>query len=136
LDVFDFAWWRWVWEAMLVMVVLKGERAVVSTLAGGLSIGTNGAYIDASGTSAGFRNPVGVAVDVSGNVFVADQYNQRIRKVTAGGGTRIGPVTLRASVAVQSWTWQHRRELVGRFSHIRSPSSHYTIILLSRGSQF
>ncbi len=67
------------------MVVLHGELAVVSTLAGGVS-GTNEAFADASGTNAGFNQPFGVAVDASGNVFVADRFNQRIRKVTAGGG--------------------------------------------------
>ena len=93
------------------MVALSVERAVVSTLAGGIS-GTNGAFSDANGTNAGFFNPWGVAVDASGNVFVADSNNQRIRKVTAGGGTRIGPVTLRA-LAVRTLTLLHRRERVG-----------------------
>ncbi len=86
--------------------------AVVSTLAGGVS-GTNGAYADASGTLAGFNQPAGVAVDASGNVFVADSSNQLIRKVMAGGGTRIGQVTLFDSVAVRTRTWLHRRERVG-----------------------
>ncbi len=80
------------------MAVMNVERAVVSTFAGGVN-GTNGAYVDASGTNAGFSGPVGVAIDASGNVFVSDSNNQRIRKVTAGGGTRIGPVTLRACCA-------------------------------------
>ncbi len=79
----------------MLTVVSNGEWTVVSTLAGGVH-GTNGAYADASGTNAGFTYPTGVAVDASGNVFVVDQSNQRIRKVTAGGGTRISPVTLRA----------------------------------------
>ncbi len=69
---------------------------MVSTLAGGVS-GTDGAYADGNGTNAGFNYPIGMAVDASGNVFVTD--NQRIRKVTAGGGTRIGPVTPRACCA-------------------------------------
>ncbi len=81
------------------MVVMNGELAVFSTLAGGVS-GTNDAFADGNGTNAGFRSPRGVAVDASGNVFVGDYNNQRIRKVTAGGGTRIGPVTLRACCAV------------------------------------
>ncbi len=82
------------------MVVFTGARTVVSTLAGGVS-GTNAAYADGSGTNAGFSYPWGVAVDASGNVFVADAGSNRIRKVTAGGGTRIGPVTLHA-LAVRS----------------------------------
>jgi sugar lactone lactonase YvrE len=35
-------------------------------------------------TSAGLNSPTGVAVDSSGNLYVADQRNERIRKVTAG----------------------------------------------------
>lgn len=80
------------------MCVFNGERAVVSMLAGGVN-GTNGAYFDASGTNAGFRYPVGVAVDVSGNVFVGERDNHIIRKVTAGGGTCICPVTVHACCA-------------------------------------
>jgi hypothetical protein len=67
------------------------DRAVVTTLAGGVS-GTNPAFADGFGTNAGFNRPYGVAVDASGSVFVVDTRNYRIRKVTAGGGTRIGPV--------------------------------------------
>ena len=80
---------------------VNDERAVVSTLAGGVS-GGNPAYADASATKAGFYYPHGVAVDASGNVFVADYNNQRIRKVTADGGTRFGPVALRAALAVRT----------------------------------
>ena len=36
-------------------------------------------------TSASLYNPNGVAVDASGNLFIADELNQRIRKVSAGG---------------------------------------------------
>jgi hypothetical protein len=64
------------------------KRAVVTTLAGS----EIDAFSDGSGSNARFSNPKGVAIDVSGNVFVADWDNHRIRKVTAGGGTRIGPV--------------------------------------------
>ena len=54
---------------------------VVTTLAGsGL-----GGYTDATGTNASFYRPYGVAVDSSGNVYVADSQNNKIRKVTAAG---------------------------------------------------
>ncbi len=87
----------------MVAVVLTGERAVVSTLAGGV---WGGGYSDGVGTNAGFFIPAGVAVDASGNVFVADLGNQRIRTVTAGAGTRIrvGAVSLGALTA------RHERE--------------------------
>jgi sugar lactone lactonase YvrE len=54
----------------------------VSTLAGfagqvGLTDGIGGA--------ARFNQPYGVAVDGSGNVFVADTYNRSVRKITAAG---------------------------------------------------
>jgi DNA-binding beta-propeller fold protein YncE len=54
----------------------------VSTLAG--KAGTTG-LADGTGTSALFTNPTGLAVDISGNVYVADSGNNTIRKITPGG---------------------------------------------------
>jgi len=53
----------------------------VSTLAGD---GTQG-FRDGVGANARFNSPYGVAVDGSGNVFVADGQNYRIRKVAPDG---------------------------------------------------
>lgn len=60
-------------------VTLAGE---VTTLAGGM--GVSGAN-DGMGSAARFADPGGVAVDNAGNVFVADTYNNTIRKVTSAG---------------------------------------------------
>ena len=54
---------------------------VVSTVAGN---GTAG-YVDGPAISAQFDAPVGVAVDPAGNIYVADTYNDRIRKVSVDG---------------------------------------------------
>ena len=55
---------------------------VVGTLAGTAG---NFGHADGSGAAASFGLPSGVAVDGVGNVYVADQNNQTIRKVTAAG---------------------------------------------------
>ncbi|MDD2699530.1 MAG: ubiquitin-like protein, partial [Arcobacteraceae bacterium] len=56
-------------------------EGVVTTLAGS---GT-ATFVDGNGTTASFNNPNGVAVDGSGNVFVADTFNHKIRKITPEG---------------------------------------------------
>jgi serine/threonine-protein kinase len=58
--------------------------AVVTTLAGGVT-GTTGAFVNGVGSRAGFRNPICVAGDASGNVIVVDQQNHCIRRVTPAG---------------------------------------------------
>ncbi len=55
--------------------------AVVTTFAGS---GTQGST-DATGTSASFDIPHGVAVDSSGNVYVAGMFNNKIRKISSAG---------------------------------------------------
>lgn len=56
----------------------------VTTYAGGgktTGVQSVGAYVDATDTSARFYTPCGLSVDALGNVFVADAYNHRIRKI-------------------------------------------------------
>jgi len=55
---------------------------VISTLAG--SAGNPG-FIDGAGSAARFNKPDGLAIDGSGNLYVVDQVNFAVRKVTPGG---------------------------------------------------
>ncbi|WP_412850405.1 T9SS type A sorting domain-containing protein [Chryseobacterium sp. PMSZPI] len=55
-------------------------QGLVTTLAGG----TTG-YADGIGTAAQFNSPIGITTDTNGNIYVADTYNYRIRKITSQG---------------------------------------------------
>jgi sugar lactone lactonase YvrE len=54
---------------------------VVTTIAGS----SVGGSADGTGAQAGFRDPTGIAVDASGNVYVADNGNNTIRLITPAG---------------------------------------------------
>jgi sugar lactone lactonase YvrE len=63
--------------------VRKVSAGIIITVAGngtGLYSGDSGAA-----TSAELYGPSGVAVDSSGNIYIADTYNERIRKVSTSG---------------------------------------------------
>ena len=64
---------------LLVISSISGAQTV-STFAGSTS-----GYLDATGTASRFNQPQGVAMDASGNVYVADYYNHKIRKITTLG---------------------------------------------------
>ena len=53
----------------------------VSTVAGGATAGNS----DGPGEQARFNGPMAVAVDQHGNIFVADTYNDRIRRISPKG---------------------------------------------------
>ena len=63
---------------------LVTTTGVVTTLAG--SAGASG-YLNATGTSARFSAPAGIAADGLNNVYVADTQNHVLRKVTSAGVT-------------------------------------------------
>jgi hypothetical protein len=51
------------------------SSAVVSTVAG-----SDYGFADGKGVSAKFKNSYGITCDANGNLYIADTYNQRIRK--------------------------------------------------------
>jgi uncharacterized protein (TIGR03437 family) len=97
--------------------IRKVSSGVITTLAGNGTAGSSGDGGPA--TSARLGSPLGIAVDIAGNLYIADRDNSRIRKVAsgvittvAGNGTQgfagdNGPATdsqlyLPTSVAVDS----------------------------------
>ena len=62
------------------MVNIKG---IITTIAGTGTQGSNGD--GGAATSAQLASPYGVSVDISGNVYIADLYNNKIRMVTGAG---------------------------------------------------
>ena len=64
--------------SQIVEITAQGSARVVA------GSGQTG-YADGLGTSAEFNSPAGIAVDSSGNIYVADTQNNRIRKITPGG---------------------------------------------------
>jgi sugar lactone lactonase YvrE len=77
-------------DAENLLVVDEGNHAirkiskqgVVSSLAGS---GIAGFHDDANGLKASFNQPNGIAIDATGNIFIADQLNHRIRKINREG---------------------------------------------------
>lgn len=78
-------------------LTLTGTNWAVNTLAGRVGVSS---YADGTGTNAFFKLPASVAVDAGGNVYVADQGNDVIRKINSLGvvTTIAGKVGSSASV--------------------------------------
>ena len=63
--------------------VISAQTGLISTTAGTTNAGYNGDGIPA--TSAELNNLEGVALDAAGNIYIADQLNNLIRKVNTSG---------------------------------------------------
>src|SRR5438876_2698417 len=77
-------------ESNRILVISANDRirkvssdGIITTVAGN---GTDGFSGDGGpAINARLRSPFGVAVDTAGNLFIADTYNSRIRKVSSSG---------------------------------------------------
>ena len=63
---------------------VSGSTGIITTVAGTGTRGYNRDGIDA--TTASLSAPLAVAVDAAGNIYIADTYNNRLRKVTLSTG--------------------------------------------------
>jgi gliding motility-associated-like protein len=64
------------------VIILHAHAQDVTTYAG--QAGVSG-YIDGAALSSRFNSPHGICADKQGNIYVADRYNHRIRKITPSG---------------------------------------------------
>jgi hypothetical protein len=65
--------------------IRKVSGGIITTVAGTGLTGYSGNNVGATAADVTFDQPWGLAVDSSGNIFVADTYNEVIRKVSAAG---------------------------------------------------
>jgi hypothetical protein len=86
--------------------VISVASGAVSTLAGSGAAGA----ADGVGTAATFNTPWGVAVDINGNVFIADTNNNKIRYIVAatGGSTDLGGEA--GATVAHLDTWRERAQ--------------------------
>ncbi len=68
-------------QSTALRVVVAPTVPTITTIAGSGVLG----YLDGSGNSARFNGPSAIAVHSSGNIYVADTNNNRIRKITKTG---------------------------------------------------
>jgi sugar lactone lactonase YvrE len=66
---------------------VSSSNAQISTVAGDSSLGCGYSGDDSSAASAQLNQPYGIAVDSSGDIFLADYKNSVIRKVSAASGS-------------------------------------------------
>jgi serine/threonine-protein kinase len=74
-----------------ILVADEGNHRIRQVTPGGVVttlVGSGSSFFaDGLGSNAAFHTPKGVGLDGSGNIFVADSINQRLRKVSPAAGT-------------------------------------------------
>jgi len=104
---------------------------VVTTLAGsGVSGNANG-----TGTSASFNAPVGITTDAIGNIYVADQNNNVIRRIVTNETVKVcsgSPVTLTANGGV-SYSWSGPQVITNGVAFNATASGVYTVTVTTAG---
>ena len=62
--------------------IRKVSNGIITTFAGSGA----GTLANGTGTAASFSSPSGITIDSSGNLYIGDQWNHSIRKITTPGG--------------------------------------------------
>jgi len=68
---------------VFLLAASPDDNAIITTVAGTRIMGYNGD--DGAAVSAELNNPFGIAFDSAGNLYIADDHNQRIRMVSPSG---------------------------------------------------
>ena len=84
-------------NGLIRKITPAGDVTLYAGNLNGSGIATSG-HADGTGTSASFLKPYAIAADAAGNLYVADQGNFTIRKITPAGGG-LGAVTTLAGTA-------------------------------------
>ncbi|HEY3760919.1 MAG TPA: immunoglobulin domain-containing protein [Verrucomicrobiae bacterium] len=80
--IFDAFGNLYIADALNNRIRTVATNGIITTVAGG---GTDGLGDGGAATNAELGNPTGIAVDTSGNLFIADSDNERIREVRTNG---------------------------------------------------
>ena len=70
---------------ILMMLMMLCVGVVTRVAGGGSAAGTSAGSADGTGSAATFHNPTGITVDTMGVVYVADNDNYLIRKISPTG---------------------------------------------------
>ncbi len=117
------------WGADGALYLIDGDSirklapdGMVSTLAGGQEEG----FADGRGPAVRFHHPSGLSLDAQGNVFVADFYNRRIRKISPSGEVTTLPHAAWAWTPAGIATAGGDLFLLERFGMYNDPSIFFT----------